>query len=626
MMGRTFPVVTAMAMVGSPLHAQVVRGASDIVVTATRAPVPLERQPYSVTVLGADALAASESIADALARLPEVYVQMSGGRTGFASLFLRGADPNFTTVMLEGVPLDSPTNSRGGTVNLAAIPSAAIARVEMVSGPASTLYGSGPLAGAVNLLLAPPAARHRFSASGSLGSEGDHSVAGQWQGPVAQGFGGSLTGVIDDAGTALPQSRFRSRSADLRLARLDGSRGSLLVHWARTRSAGFPDSSGGYDHAVIRSVEQRKADEIILAADQTLLRTGPVALSLAASWSSRDDWVASPGVAPSADTPTGVPGGLDDIRYRRGIVRPDLGIDLGAWRVTLGVQGQWETARSEGYLDFGFHAPTSYRQTRATYSAFAELNGTLGPLEANGGLRIDDIDGIGTRWSGRAGLRHALGGAVSVRAMAGTAFKAPSFYALGNPFVGNPALRPERAIAMELGLEWRPGEADRLALTIFRTRYKDLIDFVPADPPRLENRARVISRGVSAQLSHRLGATLKGSVTVQYVETQDAATGARLLNRPHWRAGADLEWAPIRALTMRARYDYTDERDDYAVPTGVRTLGRTHRLSASAAWTVSRHVRVRLEGENLLGGRGQDAIGFPALPRRVRLTLSHGIG
>ncbi|OJY71212.1 MAG: hypothetical protein BGP16_11535 [Sphingobium sp. 66-54] len=624
-MDRTVLFVAAAAATASPLHAQATRGASDIVVTATRAPVPLERQPYSVTVLGADALAASESIADALARLPEVYVQMSGGRTGFASLFLRGADPNFTTVMLEGVPLDSPTNSRGGAVNLAAVPSAAIARVEMVSGPASTLYGSGPLAGAVNLLLAPPAAHHRFSASGSLGSEGDYSAAGQWQGPVAAGFGGSLTGVIDDAGTALPQSRFRSRSVDLRLARLDGARGSLLVHFAHTRSAGFPDSSGGYDHAVIRSVERRKADEIILAADQTLLRAGPATLSLAASWSSRDDRVASPGVAPSAETPTGVPGGLDDIRYRRGIIRPDVSVDLGAWRATAGVQGQWETARSEGYLDFGFHAPTSYRQTRATYSGFAELNGTLGPLEANGGVRIDDVEGIGARWSGRAGLRYAVGGLVSVRAVAGTAFKAPSFYALGNPFVGNPALRPERATAMELGLDWRPSEADHVSVAVFRTRYRDLIDFVPAHPPRLENRARVTSRGVSAQLSHRLGEALKGSFTVQYVETQDAATGIQLLNRPRWRAGADLEWAPVKTLTMRAHYDYTDERDDYAVPTGVQVLGRTHRLSTSVAWTVARHTRLRLEGENLLQDRGQDAIGFPALPRRVRLTLTHSI-
>jgi len=624
-MVRTFPLIAAVAMAGSPLHAQAARSASDIVVTATREPVPLDRQPYSVTVVGPDALAASQSIADALARLPEVYVQMSGGRTGFASLFLRGADPNFTTVMLEGVPLDSPTNSRGGAVNLAAIPSAAIARVEMVSGPASTLYGSGPLAGAVNLLLAPPTARHRFSASGSLGSEGDYSVAGQWRGPVAHDFGGSLTGVIDDAGTALPQSRFRSRSVDLRLARLDGSRGSLLVHWARTRSAGFPDSSGGYDHAVIRSVERRKADEIVLAADQTFLRAGPVALSLAASWSSRDDRVASPGVAPSVEAPTGVPGGLDDIRYRRGIIRPDVSVDLGTWRATAGVQGQWETARSEGYLDFGFQAPTSYRRTRATYSAFAELNGALGALEANGGLRVDDIDGIGMRWSGRMGLRYALGGHVSVRTTAGTAFKAPSFYALGNPFVGNPALRPERATAMELGLDWRPSEADHVSVAVFRTRYRDLIDFVPADPPRLENRARVTSRGVSGQLSHRLGETLKGSVTVQYVETQDAATGMQLLNRPRWRVGADVEWTPVKPLTMRAHYDYTGERDDYAVPTGVRALGSMHRLSASVAWTVAGHTRVRLDGENLLQDRSQDAIGFPALPRRVRLTLTHSI-
>jgi len=590
-------------------------------VTATREPVPLERQPYSVLLVDRDRLAAGESVADALARSPEVYMQMPGGRTGFGSLFLRGADPNFTTVLLEGVPLDSPTNSRGGAVNLSALPSAAIDRAELVAGPASTLYGSGALAGALNLLLAPPSAAHRLTLGGTVGTQEELSAFARWQGSLAGGYGGSLTGVIDDAGTAQPQSRFRSRGADLRIGRLDGSAGSLLVHLAGTTLRGFPDSSGGFDRAVIRDVERRESDEVIVALDQPLVRLGKARIAIAVSYSSRGDRVETPGVAPSEVAPSGVPAGVDDIRYRRGIVRPSVALDLGDWHATLGGQGQWESARSEGTLDFGFPVPARYDRSRTTWSGFAELGGSTGTLAVNAGMRLDDIEGIGTRWTGRAGLRYALGAGVSLRAAAGTAFKAPSFYALANPFIGNAALRPESATAVEAGLDWQS-----LSLTVFRTRYRDLIDFIPVDPPRLDNRARVTAQGVSASLSHRLGKALIGTASVQYVETEDGATGGQLLNRPRWRGAAELEWAAARVLTFHGRYAYTDARDDYAIPTGVLRLAPMHRLSASAVWRVTPQISLRLDGDNLLQDRGEDAIGFPALPRRVRISFTQSIG
>ena len=85
----------------------------------------------------------------------------------------------------------------------------------------------------------------------------------------------------------------------------------------------------------------------------------------------------------------------------------------------------------------------------------------------------------------------------SLRASAGDGFKAPSFYALGNPFVGNPRLAPEKSRAAEAGLVWTGAAGDSAALTVFRTRFDGLIDFIPGPPPRLENRNVVISKGAS---------------------------------------------------------------------------------------------------------------------------------
>jgi outer membrane cobalamin receptor len=508
-------------------------------------------------------------------------------------------------------------------VNVAAIPSAAIARMELVAGPASTLYGSGPLAGALTLLLPDPTETPRLSAGGTVSTEGDYSAFGRWQGPLALGWGGSMTAVLDDAGTGLPQSRFRSRSLDMKLAPLGESAGHVLFHLAGTKARAFPDSSGGDGYAVIREPERRKSNEAILAFDQPVLQAGAVEFTLAGSYFARSDEVISPGVAPSAYSPTGVPAGMDDMHYRRLVTRPTATVDFDDWHLALGAQGQWERARSEGYLDFGVPVPSGYRAERTTLSAFAELDGTIGKLALNEALRLDHIEGIGTKVTGRVGLRYALAGNVSVRGSAGTAFKAPSFYALGNPFIGNPDLRPESSTAYELGVDWRIDRANRASLTVFRTRYRDLVDFIPADPPRLDNRSRVTSQGISASLSRTIGRRWQAGVEAQYVETEDGATGQQLLNRPRWRAGASLEWQPDATFRLTVRYAFTDEREDYAIPTGVLTLKPAHRARLSAAWAFNPKTRLRLDVENLFDDRAEDAIGFISPGVRARAGLDY---
>jgi outer membrane cobalamin receptor len=317
---------------------------------------------------------------------------------------------------------------------------------------------------------------------------------------------------------------------------------------------------------------------------------------------------------------------MDDMHYRRLVARPTANIDVEGVHLALGAQAQHERARSEGYLDFGVPVPSGYRAERTTLSAFAELDGNIGKLALNEALRIDHIEGIGTKVTGRLGLRYALAEAVSLRGSAGTAFKAPSFYALGNPFVGNPDLRPESSTAYELGLDWRIDSANRASVAVFRTRYRDLVDFIPADPPRLDNRSRVTSQGVSASISRMIGRRWQASVEAQYVETEDGATGQQLLNRPRWRAGASLEWRPTDTLSLDARYTFTDERDDYAIPTGTLTLKPAHRARFSAMWAVDPKTRLRLDIENLFDDPAQDAIGFPSPGFRVRAGLTYRLG
>lgn len=611
--------IVASSLLAASVQAQTAPG--NIVVTASRLAGPT---PNDTVPLPAADLAASDSVADALARLPDVYVQQPGGRSGFGALFLRGADPNFTTVFLDGIPLNNATSSRGGAVNLSEVGSAGIARADLVAGPLSSVHGSGALAGAVNLVLAGGGDHHRLTASAGAGSRGDATAVLGWRGPIGRGIGstvgGSITAEYDNDGAAYPGAAFESVAVTAKLAPRDGNRpDKLIFRISDSVARTFPDNSGGPDLAVIRTTERRTAREWLGGGNYRLLARPGLFIDAAGSWLSRRETSAGPGVAASAFDPFGIPAGNDTSRYDRGLAQLTAGIKAGPSRLVAGVEAQQERGRSDGALDFGgFAVPTAFRIARTTVAGFVEGGHGIGPLTVTAAARIDAIDGLAPRPTGRAGLRYQAGD-VALTASGGTSFKAPSFYALGNPFVGNPALRPEGARSIEAGVTWSPAPRRRLSLAVFHNRLTDLIDFVADPAPRLVNRRLVTTAGFVASLAQPLGAAIDLGVRAQYARSR---SDTPLLNRPAWRAGATVDWRTTAALTITGRYDFTDRRRDVAVPTGPRILSATHLIGVVAIWQALPGLSVLAAVDNALDADYSDAIGFPGPGRRARLLVT----
>src|SRR6266404_3872910 len=106
-----------------------------IIVTATR--LGGEQAGSNVSVIDAETIRNPGSVVDLLRDLPGVFVQQSGGRGSVVSLFTRGAKPNFTLVLLDGVKANDPTNTRGGSYDFSSLDLNDISRIELVRGPAS---------------------------------------------------------------------------------------------------------------------------------------------------------------------------------------------------------------------------------------------------------------------------------------------------------------------------------------------------------------------------------------------------------------------------------------------------------------------------------------------------------
>ncbi len=132
-----------------------------VVVTATRSQAEALNVPASVSVVDEDELAQRNPVrlGDALADVPGLYVRGAAMGTSFPGtgqgvLSLRGIPRTpRTLVMIDGQPVN---NALTGGIDVAAIPLAAIERVEVVRGPYSALYGGSAMGGVVNFITAGP--------------------------------------------------------------------------------------------------------------------------------------------------------------------------------------------------------------------------------------------------------------------------------------------------------------------------------------------------------------------------------------------------------------------------------------------------------------------------------------
>jgi len=121
--------------------------------TTTVTARPVSSASGGVTVVDSEEIAASEarSGSEVLRSVPGLNLLPTGGRPGVTHAWIRGADPNFTLVLLDGIPLNDPTDRQGGAVNLEEIPRGFVDHAEVVRGPQTAFYGMSALSGVVQL-------------------------------------------------------------------------------------------------------------------------------------------------------------------------------------------------------------------------------------------------------------------------------------------------------------------------------------------------------------------------------------------------------------------------------------------------------------------------------------------
>jgi outer membrane receptor protein involved in Fe transport len=594
-----------------------VYGDKTTVSIATGAPQALRRAPAVATVITAQDIAAmgATGIDEVLESVPGIHVSRSGNT--FAPLYLiRGIHSEFnaqTLMLLNGVPLTTLFVGNRG-LGWGDMPVENIARIEIIRGPGSALYGADAFSGVINVITKTAADVAGLDLGVRVGSF--KSRDGWLQ------YGGKLGGY--------------DVAAYVRVGSTDGQRETVTADQQT-----FLDTVFGTQASLAPGPMNVGFKALDANADVSRGK-----LRLRGSYKLRDDLQTGAGVAAALD-PVG--------RYRIERVTSDLSwsdIELGNdWRGTLSASylhyqqtfnvplqlfppGAFGGSFPKGMLG----APNTWeRQLRlaavASYGGFRGHNLRIGaghddldmyrtqefknftivpsgpavglpvPLPsgqveefpASGSFAephrrtvsyvyLQDEWNVAKDWTLTAGLRHDrysdFGSTTNPRAalvwdanldltvklLYGRAFRAPAFteqYSINNPVIrGNAALKPEQISTLETAFSWQVRADTQLNLSLFRYDMKNIIRTTDTGGGTAQFNNIGAQHGTGLELDAQWDATrrlrLSGNVALQRSIEDMTRTDAGYAPRRHVNARAD--WSITNDWLLSGQVNHVADR------------------------------------------------------------------
>jgi iron complex outermembrane receptor protein len=511
----------------------------------------------AVTVITGDRLQrfGARKLSEALRPAAGVYVtdDRMSERIGFRGLQLLGDFNTRTLVLVDGLTLTEPWNQFTGIADDLPVAIDEIARVEVIRGPVSSVYGTNAFFGIVNIITRPadqqPRAWGRIGA-GSI--ETTRASAGFAQGTVDTEIRGSVSGVYR-AGETVDYPQFADTGAETatgadrmsayQLGLVGRYHGAFAQVRAYQRGRELPGAP--YDTRI--GDDRNRNTDRHLMAELGYTRALSERLTATVRGYGHDyrftdflvyEQFGDPNFRDIGDSQWWGA----EVRGRYDVL-PD-----GRLGVTAGAEAALNQTESRSY-DFPFVeadatiVPTDFD----VQGVYGEVDGTPLPwLGFAGGLRFDRNSEFGTHLAPRAALFLDHRDRYGLKLLYADGFRYPSpyeaFFEDGIDFVGNPDLGPEQIRSYEVVGWASPRPAMLLRASAFRWDLTDLIGQEEIDigggETRLQfqNIAAMTSTGVELEASVRTttGWLIFGSTAVQQVDLE----GGTATNAPRAVASA----------------------------------------------------------------------------------------
>lgn len=595
-----------------------------VVVTGTYSHSSGDALVSSVTIIDRNQIESmgKTNLADVLRTITGINLRQAGGAGGVSGLYIRGAEPNFTLVMIDGMKVNDTTNSRGGGFNFNSFDVESIERVEVLRGTQSATYGGDALAGVINIITKTPqqgpAEQRAFLELGEDGAFNAGYGIGFSNGTVAAKANISTV----DRGELTVGSEYENTQVVTSLAwqAAEGTRASWQFRWLDDEGYSFPEQSGGDKYALSDDLEFNSSEESSHRISWQQALMGGWQSELAFTLFSRDSVMGSPGVIPFDF----VPPNNADTNYENTEFQWVNSVDITQeFSVNLGLVLQSEEGESMGTL--AGVLDTSFTLDRDNKAAFIELAYEYeNAFSTHLNVRRDDPDNLDAETSFNVGLTVPFAKNFKLSANVGEGFKLPSFFALGHPLVGNAELKPERAKTTEIGLSYRHDVFGLAAITWFENEFTDLVDF-DAELFTNVNRAMVDTDGFEVSWSFNSSENTSIRLHATFTDVDTHNENVILSARPEQLYGAVFSLQVKDNLSTNIDFRHVSEQYDTSLYSGQslrETLDAYDVVNANVIWHALDNVSLRLSLDNLLDETYFESIGFSSPGRNVRLKVA----
>jgi vitamin B12 transporter len=614
-----------------------VRAADTVVITATRTEQALSEVGQTISVLDAEEIhrRQSDTVVDLLRNLPGVTFTRNGGIGTTTSVFIRGAENEQTVALIDGVKLNDPS-SPGGGFNFGNLLVGNIARLEVLRGSQSVLWGSQAIGGVVNVTTTEPTDTLSANVRAEYGWHDTRELVGN----VSQKFGRLSASVgagefRTDGISAFDESRggrerdgYRNFGANAKFnLELTDDVSIDLRGWYSNGKAdidGFPAPT----FSLGDTREYARTREMIgYTALNVALLDGRFHNRIAAAYTDTKRRNIDP---EAALTETFAAKGENTRFEYQGIL--DI---TDAVRTTFGL----ESERSR----FDSTSPPSQttRGDARINSGYAELVAKpLTGLTTAIGVRHDDHDEFGGKTTtGASAAWTPNEGDTVLRASFSEGFKAPTLFQLQSDF-GNALLRPESARGGDIGITQRLFDRKvEFGATAFRRDSHDLINFVSCfrvtggictgrPNGTYNNVARARAEGVELDAAFKPvdAFSLQANYTHTKAENRSAGTtafGKDLVRRPRETASFLMDYRLPFGLETGLTVTYVGESFDDAA--NARRVPSYDVVDLRAAYALTENVELQARVENLLDEQYETIFryGMPGRATYVSVRLSY---
>ena len=575
---------------------------SPVVVTAGRLAEDISSVSLDVTIISHQQIERSQaaSAADVLRGYAGINVAANGGAGKTTSVYLRGANPGQTLVLLDGVRVGSSTTGSFDWAHLSAMD---IERIEIVRGPQSTLYGADAMGGVIQIFTRRGIGEFQASADAEFGGHG-HKVgavhaSGSENSGVRYAINGEIrrTNGISAATNGSERDSYRHYTVS---GKFDVPVGLGELQLLGRLAQGKNDLDGGTPpRDILTFTNTTRQNVLSLKASYPLSDMGESSLQLSRfeeKFVSRD---------PASTTNNA------DIKTRTQELTWQNDLRWSAFSALLGLNLRQDRGQNP---DKNIDRKISQKAGFATLGAHAEY------VDLSAGIRFDKNDTFNNQTTYRFGVVVRPWQGLKLTSNYGTGFKTPSINDLYWPATawssGNVNLRPEKSRGWDAGLWLDPHWGDlkaELGVVWFWQDFKNLIAWAQTSPGFWQPSNVGSARTKGLELSGGLAwepVYLRANWTFLSAKNLDNDTW---LNRRAKDSGSVTLGAEIMGFSAEAQTDIAGPR--FSGTGNTSRMHGYHKTDLRLAYAVSRHWKLRARVENVEGKIYEEVSGYGVLGR-----------